>query len=72
MLHVEGLVAGYGAVVALHGLHLHIDAGETVAIVGPNDAGKITLLRTISVLMKTAGGTIPLRRPLDQRAASNS
>jgi branched-chain amino acid transport system ATP-binding protein len=58
MLHVEGLVARYGAVVALHGLDLHIDAGETVAIVGPNGAGKTTLLRTISGLMKPAGGTI--------------
>ena len=60
MLVVEGLTARYGAVVALHGVSLHVDEGELVALVGPNGAGKTTLLNTVAGLVRPAGGRVRL------------
>jgi branched-chain amino acid transport system ATP-binding protein len=55
---VDGLCAGYGKRAVLHGISLHVAAGESVALLGSNGAGKTTFLRTISGLMRpTAGST---------------
>ncbi|QTL05734.1 ABC transporter ATP-binding protein [Aquabacter sp. L1I39] len=58
MLAIENLVVAYGGNVALHGLSLHVRAGETVALIGANGAGKTTLLRAISGLNPVASGAI--------------
>ena len=55
---MRDVVAGYGGVNALRGVSLHVDEGETVALVGSNGAGKSTLLKTISGLVQPAAGTI--------------
>jgi branched-chain amino acid transport system ATP-binding protein len=59
-LAVESLQAGYGGVEALHGIGLHVEEGEIVALLGANGAGKSTTLRTISGLLRPSGGTIRL------------
>jgi branched-chain amino acid transport system ATP-binding protein len=60
MLAVEEVSARYGAVVALHGVSLHVDDGELVALVGPNGAGKTTLLNTIAGLVRPSHGRVRL------------
>lgn len=60
VLEVDGLVAGYGRIEALHGVSLSLGRGELVALVGANGAGKTTLLRTISGLISARAGTVRL------------
>ncbi len=65
LLEVEGLRAGYGHVPILHDVSLQVDDGEIVALVGANAAGKTTLLRAISGVVRPARGTIRLAgRPI--------
>ena len=54
MLTLEGVDAFYGDLQALHGVSLEVRAGELMALVGANAAGKTTTLRVIS-------GTLPAR-----------
>ncbi len=58
MLQIDELRVNYGRIPALHGISLHVDEGEAVAMVGPNGAGKTTTLSAIFGLVTPAGGTI--------------
>ena len=58
MLSIRDLRVGYGDVRVLHGVSLEVGAGEIVSLVGANGAGKTTTLRTISGLLRAAGGEI--------------
>ena len=58
MLEIDDLRVNYGRVPALHGISLHVDEGEVVAMIGPNGAGKTTTLSAIFGLVEAAGGSI--------------
>ncbi|MDQ6691996.1 MAG: ABC transporter ATP-binding protein [Candidatus Dormibacteraeota bacterium] len=58
LLELQDVDAFYGRVQALHGVTLHVDRGEIVALIGSNGAGKTTTLRTISGLMHPAKGRV--------------
>jgi branched-chain amino acid transport system ATP-binding protein len=58
LLEIAGLEAGYGATLVVRGLSLHVEAGEAVALVGANAAGKTTLLRTITGIVRPRAGSI--------------
>jgi branched-chain amino acid transport system ATP-binding protein len=58
MLSIAGLRAGYGKIEVLHEVALTIEQGQIVTLIGANGAGKTTLLKTISGLIRPAGGTI--------------
>jgi branched-chain amino acid transport system ATP-binding protein len=58
VVEVRGLVAGYGKVEVVHGVDLHVDAGEVVALLGANGAGKTTTLLTISGVLPRLGGDV--------------
>lgn len=58
MLALESLDVVYGDFQALFGIDLHVDAGETVSIIGANGAGKSTLLKAITGLATVRSGTI--------------
>lgn len=58
LLEVKDLVVYYGKTAALRGISLHLDRGAIVALIGANGAGKSTILRVISGLMKPTSGEI--------------
>jgi branched-chain amino acid transport system ATP-binding protein len=58
LLRVANLDVGYGDVQVLWGVSLDVFAGEVVALVGPNAAGKSTLLSTVSGLVRPRAGRI--------------
>jgi branched-chain amino acid transport system ATP-binding protein len=58
LLEVRDLRAGYGAVQALRGVDLVVEAGGMVTIIGANGAGKSTLLKSISGQIRGKEGRI--------------
>jgi branched-chain amino acid transport system ATP-binding protein len=56
MLRVDELRVAYGPVVALDGVSFDVDEGSITAVLGANGAGKTSLLRAISGLVKAQGG----------------
>ena len=55
LLEIENLSAFYGKAQALTDINLHVEEGETIAIVGANGAGKSTLLDSIMGLVSCRG-----------------
>lgn len=60
MLKLEGIVARYGAVQALHGVTLEVKAGEIVTLIGANGAGKTTLMMTLCGQPRATEGRVIL------------
>jgi branched-chain amino acid transport system ATP-binding protein len=59
-LAISDLDAGYGAVKALSGVSLHVEAGETVALLGTNGNGKSTLMKCVAGLVRPQRGSLSL------------
>ncbi len=58
MLTVNDINVFYGAIHAIKGVSLEVNEGEIVTLIGANGAGKSTILRTISGLLKPKTGSI--------------
>jgi len=58
MLRVENVDAGYGDIQVLWDVSFHVDAREFIVLVGANGAGKSTIMKTLSSLIKPTGGSI--------------
>lgn len=58
MLEIKNLTVSYGAIKALHGISLLVEAGSIVTLIGSNGAGKSTTLRTVSGLVRAQDGSI--------------
>ncbi len=58
MLKLHEVAANYGKVQALHSVSLEVKTGQVVTIIGANGAGKSTTLKTISGLLRPAGGSL--------------
>ncbi len=58
MLRIKNLESGYGRLKVLKKVTMHIGAGEIVTIIGANGAGKTSLLRTVSGLIRVRSGEI--------------
>lgn len=71
-VRISGLRKSYGALPVLTGLDLTLRAGETTAVIGPNAAGKTTLIKCILGLVRPQEGEIlvggqDVRRGIDYR-----
>ncbi|MEI6652606.1 MAG: ABC transporter ATP-binding protein [Chlorobiaceae bacterium] len=55
MLDIQNLNAGYGEMPVLRSINLTIGDGEIVSVVGSNGAGKSTMLKAISGIIKYSG-----------------
>jgi branched-chain amino acid transport system ATP-binding protein len=58
LLNVHDLRVEFGGVIAVDGLNLSVQAGQTVTILGANGAGKTSTLRTIGGLLRPRRGQI--------------
>jgi len=58
MLSIENVQSAYGRIEVLHGVTLHVDAGEIVTLIGANGAGKTTLMHAISGVQPITDGAI--------------
>src|ERR1700709_2319159 len=58
LLEVSGLTASYGPVLAVQHVDLAVRQGQIVALLGANGAGKTSLLKSISGVVKAQSGVI--------------
>lgn len=58
MLKVEDISVHYGMIEAVKNVSFEVKAGEIVSLIGANGAGKTTILRTISGLVRPSQGSI--------------
>ena len=72
MLNIQNLHVSYGGIRALRGISLEVPDGKIVTLIGANGAGKSTMLRTITGLVKAESGSIQwngtelLGQPIDR------
>jgi len=76
VMEARGLVKRYGQVVALDGADFELRAGEILAVIGDNGAGKSSLIKALSGAtipdegeIKLDGKTIHFKSPIDARRA---
>ncbi len=55
---MRGLKVAYGGIQAVKGIDLRIEAGELVALIGANGAGKSSTLKTLAGMHPPSGGTV--------------
>lgn len=58
ILNFKDVELYYDHVYALKGVSIHVNQGETVALIGANGAGKTSILRTITGLAKARSGSV--------------
>ena len=60
MLKVENLSVHYGMIQAVRDVSFEVNEGEVVSLIGANGAGKTTILRTLSGLVRPSSGKIEI------------
>lgn len=71
MLEVDRISASYGGAQVLYDVSLRVNEGELVALVGSNGAGKTTILKTISGLLRPSSGNIYFLREKTSNLPAN-
>lgn len=69
MLTVENLSVRYGMIQAVHDVSFQVNQGEIVSLIGANGAGKTTILRTISGLIRPSEGNITFEGRMIEKEA---
>ena len=57
-LRVEALTVGYGRTAVIKGINLAVEPGQVVSLIGANGAGKTTVMRTLSGLLRPRSGRV--------------
>ena len=70
MLKVENLSVHYGVIQAVKDVSFDVNEGEVVSLIGANGAGKTSILRTISGLVRPSSGEINFLGNDIQKAAT--
>jgi ABC-type branched-subunit amino acid transport system ATPase component len=70
-LDIVDLTAGYDGAAVVRGIDIRIAAGEIVALIGANGAGKTTILRAISGIVRPMSGSIRVLGEEVSRMAPN-
>ena len=60
MIKINNLYKNYGKVEAVKGVSLEIESGEMFGLIGPDGAGKTTIIRTMCGLINPTKGTVSL------------
>jgi len=61
LIELRNITKSFGRVYALGGVHLSIDKGEVVGLIGDNGAGKSTLIKILAGVVKPTSGEILVR-----------
>jgi branched-chain amino acid transport system ATP-binding protein len=72
VLKVENINVYYGAIHAIQGVSFEVKEGEIVTLIGANGAGKSTILKTISGLLRSTTGSISFLGEDISRASTHS
>jgi branched-chain amino acid transport system ATP-binding protein len=71
LLTIKDLRVHYGAVEAIKGISLDVEEGSVVTLIGSNGAGKTTIMRTISGLVRPTSGELWFKGPrIDEASPS--
>ncbi|MDH5686176.1 MAG: ATP-binding cassette domain-containing protein, partial [Hadesarchaea archaeon] len=58
VVEVKDLVKNFGPIKAVNGASFNVNEGEIFGLIGPNAAGKTTILRIISTLLRITSGSV--------------
>jgi len=72
MLEISNLSVRYGAIQGVRGISLNVKAGEIVALIGANGAGKSTTVRAIAGLLPFSGDIVYEGQKLRANAAEKN
>lgn len=72
ILQIRNLKVSYGPISAVRGIDLDVAAGEIVALIGANGAGKTTVARAIAGLLPYQGEIVFANRPLKPNSAERN
>lgn len=67
---LDGVIKRYGGIVALDGANLQVHAGELLALLGLNGAGKTTAINLLLGLIRSDAGAVELFGQDPQRIAA--
>ena len=66
LVTTDRLTVTYGTTVAVDEITFHVDAGEVFGLLGPNAAGKTSVIRALTTILRPSGGSATVAgAPLD-------